>query len=118
MGADMSADDTALEIVDVEVYDLEQDLCFLGTPNGGQFYISAPTSEFRAWLARCDGTRSRSELLAGMASEYAEVVDVLQHDGCLRPAGATLDAERAARVARTTVLLAGAPELTAPSPTR
>ncbi|KJY39481.1 hypothetical protein VR46_28845, partial [Streptomyces sp. NRRL S-444] len=49
-----------------------------------------------------------------MASEYAEVVDVLQHDGCLRPAGAALDSERAARVAGTTVLITGAPELTAP----
>lgn len=114
MGADMSADDTALEIVDVEIYDLEQDLCFLATPNGGQFYISAPTSEFRAWLARCDGTRSRSELLEGMTSEYAEVVDVLRQDGCLRPAGGGVEAERAARVARTTVLITGAPELTAP----
>ena len=46
----MSADD-ALELVDVEMYDLDADLCFLVTPNGGQFYISAPTPEFRAWAA-------------------------------------------------------------------
>ncbi|MCL6296852.1 YcaO-like family protein [Streptomyces kronopolitis] len=110
----MPADNAALELVDVEIYDIEQDLCFLVTPNGGQFYISAPTSEFRAWADRCDGTRTRAELLIRMAPEYAEVVDVLQHDGCLRPARAAHDAERAARVARTTVLLTGLPELTAP----
>ncbi|MFD0265895.1 hypothetical protein ACFVGY_04760 [Streptomyces sp. NPDC127106] len=40
MGADMPADGTALELVDVELYDLEQDLSFLATPNGGQFALS------------------------------------------------------------------------------
>jgi ribosomal protein S12 methylthiotransferase accessory factor len=104
----MPADD-ALELVDVEMYDLDADLCFLVTPNGGQFYISAPTPEFREWAARCDGTRTRAELLAGMAPDYAEVVDVLRLDGCLRPARAAVDV-----VARTTVLLTGSPELTAP----
>nr|WP_247198908.1 hypothetical protein [Streptomyces sp. LBUM 1477] len=64
--------------MDVEIYDIERDLCFLVTVNGGQFYISAPPSEFRSWAARCDGTRTRSELLSGMAPEYAEVVDVLR----------------------------------------
>lgn len=108
----MPADGTTLEIVDVEIYDLAQDMCFLVTPNGGQFYISAPGPEFRAWAARCDGTVTRSELLAGMAPEYAEVVDVLQGDGCLRPARPTEEAERAARTARTRVLLTGSPMLT------
>ncbi|MEU0007629.1 YcaO-like family protein [Streptomyces sp. NPDC006314] len=107
-------DDATLELDGVEIYDLEPNLCFLVTPNGGQFHISAPTPEFRAWAARCDGTRTRAELLAGMAPEYADVVDVLQHDGCLRPARATQDAERAARLARTTVLVTGSPMLTAP----
>ncbi|MEF2530082.1 hypothetical protein [Streptomyces sp. CS62] len=60
MGAVMPAEDTAWELVDAEVYDLERDMCFLVTPNGGQFYISAPPDEFRAWLARCDGTRTRA----------------------------------------------------------
>ncbi|MFH8409831.1 YcaO-like family protein [Streptomyces sp. NPDC018019] len=49
-----------------------------------------------------------------MAPEYAEVVEVLRQDGCLRTAPATEDAERAARLARTTVLLTGSPELIAP----
>lgn len=62
----MPSDDVALELLDVEIYDLEQNLCFLVTPNGGQFHISAPVSEFRAWAARLDGTRTRAELLAGM----------------------------------------------------
>jgi ribosomal protein S12 methylthiotransferase accessory factor len=66
----MPADGVTLRLVDVEIYDIEQDLCFLATANGGQFYISAPTSEFRAWAARCDGTRTRSELLSEMAPEY------------------------------------------------
>ncbi len=114
MGAVMPAEDTAWELLDTEVYDLGQDMCFLATPNGGQFYISAPPEEFRAWLARCDGTRTRTELLAGMSPDYAEVVDVLRDDGCLSPAGAARDADRAARIARTTVLLTGAPELTNP----
>ncbi|MFD5421610.1 YcaO-like family protein [Streptomyces sp. NPDC127069] len=110
----MPSDDVALELLDVEIYDLEQNLCFLVTPNGGQFHISAPVSEFRAWTARLDGTRTRTELLAGMPPEYAEVIDVLWHDGCLRPSRAALEAEGAARIARTTVLLTGAPELTGP----
>ncbi|MDX2685439.1 YcaO-like family protein [Streptomyces scabiei] len=110
----MSADGVTLRLVDVEIYDIERDLCFLVTANGGQFYISAPPSEFRSWAARCDGTRTRSELLSGMAPEYAEVVDILLHDGSLRPARATEDADRAAGLARTTVLLTGVPELTAP----
>ncbi|MCY0954278.1 YcaO-like family protein [Streptomyces sp. H27-S2] len=103
-----------MELADVEIYDIERDLCFLATPNGGEFYISAPTPEFRAWAARCDGTRTRTELLAGMPPEYAEVVDVLRHDGCLRPAPATNGAARAARLARTRVLTTGSPALTAP----
>ncbi|MFD4939072.1 YcaO-like family protein [Streptomyces virginiae] len=110
----MPSDDEMLELLDVEIYDLEQNLCFLVTPNGGQFYISAPTPEFRDWAARCDGTRTRAELLAAMSPDYAEVIDVLRHDGCLRPARPALDAERAARPARTTVLLTGSPELTTP----
>lgn len=110
----MPADDVTLELADVEIYDLERDLCFLVTPNGGEFYVSAPSPEFRAWAALCDGTRTRAELLAGVAPEYSEVVDVLQHDGCLRPARATEGTERAARLARTTVLITGSPALTAP----
>lgn len=109
----MPADDVTLELVDVELYDLDHDLCFLVTPNGGQFYITAPAPEFRAWTARCDGTRTRAELLAGMAPDYAEVVDVLRLDGCMRP-HADNGAERAARLARTTVLTTGSPELAGP----
>ncbi len=107
----MPADDATLELVDVELYDLDPDLCFLVTPNGGQFYIAAPTHEFRAWTARCDGTRTRAELLVGMAPDYTEVVDVLRHDGCMRPPRAGNGTER---TARTTVLTTGSPELTAP----
>ncbi|MEU3137721.1 hypothetical protein ABZ691_33815 [Streptomyces sp. NPDC006854] len=105
----MPADGVTLRLVDVEIYGIERDLCFLATANGGQFYVSAPTSDFRAWVARCGGTRTRSELLSGMAPECAEVVDVLLRDGCLRPARAAGDAGRAARLARTAVLLTGAP---------
>ncbi|WP_330301305.1 YcaO-like family protein [Streptomyces sp. NBC_00503] len=103
-----------MELVDVEIYDIEQDTCFLVTPNGGEFYISAPTSEFRAWAARCDGTRTRAELLTGMPTDYAEVVDVLRHDGCLRPAPAANSGARAALLARTTVLTTGSPALMGP----
>ena len=110
----MPADDVTLELVDVELYDLDPNLCFLVTPNGGQFYITAPTREFRAWAARCDGTRTRAELLNGMDPDYAEVVDILRHDGCLRPANAERGTERAARLASTTVLTTCSPELTAP----
>jgi ribosomal protein S12 methylthiotransferase accessory factor len=109
----MPTDDVTLRLVDVEIYDIEPNLCFLVTPDGGQFYISAPIPEFRAWAARCDGTRTRAELLSEMAPEYAEVVDVLRHDGCLRPARAAEDAEGTARSARTTVLLTGSPGFTA-----
>ncbi|MCY0935140.1 YcaO-like family protein [Streptomyces sp. H34-S4] len=103
-----------MELVDVEIYDIEPDTCFLATPNGGEYYISAPTSEFRAWAARCDGTRTRAELLTGMRPEYAEVVDVLRHDGCLRAAPASSAAARAALLARTTVLVTGSPALMTP----
>ncbi|MFJ7214665.1 YcaO-like family protein [Amycolatopsis sp. NPDC098790] len=107
----MPSDDVRLELTGVELHDLEPALCLLITPNGGQYSIAAPTAEFRAWIARCDGTRTRAELLAGMAPEYAEVLDVLEEDGSLRPVTAAGGARRAAS---TTVLIAGTPELTAP----
>jgi ribosomal protein S12 methylthiotransferase accessory factor len=110
----MPADGVTMTLADVEIYDIARNLCFLVTPNGGEFYISAPGQEFRAWAARCDGTRTRAEVLAGMAPEYAEVVDVLRRDGCLRPARPTESTERAARLARTTVLITGSLLLTAP----
>ncbi|WP_410615442.1 hypothetical protein [Amycolatopsis sp. lyj-109] len=103
-------DDVRPQLTGIEIHDLEPELCLLITPNGGQFPITAPVREFRAWLGRCDGSRTRAELLAGRNPDYAEVLDVLEADGCLR-AGRD---EEAGRLAATTVLLAGAPELTGP----
>lgn len=104
--------DARPQLTGVEVHDLEPELCLLITPNGGQFSITAPVREFRAWLGRCDGTRTREELLTGMNPDYAEVLDVLEADGCLH---AGRDEQAAARrLAATTVLLTGAAELTGP----
>ncbi|EOD63005.1 hypothetical protein H480_39305, partial [Amycolatopsis vancoresmycina DSM 44592] len=107
----MLSDDVRLELTGIEVHDLEPELCLLVTPNGGQYRITAPTGEFRAWLARCDGTRTRAQLLSGMDPAYAEVLDVLAGDGSLRPAA---DLDGARNPAATTVLIAGTPELTVP----
>jgi len=107
----MSSHDVRLELTGVEIHELEPALCLLITPNGGQYPITAPASEARAWIARCDGTRTRADLLAGMNPDYAEVLDVLEADGSLRPA---TDGAGALRAAETTVLIAGTPELTAP----
>ncbi|MFJ1759085.1 YcaO-like family protein [Amycolatopsis sp. NPDC088138] len=107
----MPSDDVRLELTGVEVHDLEPALCLLITPNGGQYSITAPTREFRAWIARCDGTRTRTELLAGMNPDYEEVLDVLEADGSLHPVS---DGAGVLRAAETTVLIAGTPELTAP----
>ncbi|WP_328456168.1 YcaO-like family protein [Amycolatopsis sp. NBC_00438] len=106
----MPSDDVRPELTGVEVHDLEPALCLLITPTG-QYPITGPATEFRAWLARCDGTRTRAELLTGADSRYTDVLDVLATDGCLRPA---TDGTRARRAAVTTVLIAGTPELTAP----
>lgn len=105
----MPSDDVRPELTGVEVHDLEPALCLLITPNGGQYPIPVPAAEVRAWIARCDGTRTRAELLAGVNPGYAELLDVLTEDGGLRPA-----TDGASRVAATTVLIAGTPELTAP----
>ncbi|MGW4525222.1 YcaO-like family protein [Amycolatopsis sp. NPDC004378] len=107
----MPHDDVRPQLTGVEVHDLDPGLCLLITPDGGEYSITAPAAEFRAWLGRIDGTRTRAVLLAGMDPDYAEVLDVLDADGCL----STVD-ERAAlrRVASTIVLLAGAAELTGP----
>ncbi|WP_410632304.1 YcaO-like family protein [Amycolatopsis sp. cmx-4-83] len=107
----MPSDDIRLQLTGVELHDLEPELCLLSTPNGGQYSITAPVGEFRAWLSRCDGTRTRAELLAGMSPDHAEVLDVLEADGCLHPA--TGD-DGARRLAATTVLVTGAAELTGP----
>ncbi|NBH09443.1 hypothetical protein GTY80_40170, partial [Amycolatopsis sp. SID8362] len=107
----MSSDDTRWQLTGVELHDLEPELCLLITPNGGQYSITAPVAGFRAWLARCDGTRTRAELLAGMSPDHAEVLDVLEADGCLHPA---IGDDGARRLAATTVLVTGAPELTGP----
>ncbi|MEU0532613.1 YcaO-like family protein [Amycolatopsis tolypomycina] len=98
------------QLTGIELHALEPGLCLLSTPNGGQFPITAPVAEVRGWLDRCDGTRTREKLLAGMDPGYAEVLDFLEADACLR---ADQDAG-ARRLAATTVLLAGAPELTEP----
>ncbi|WP_326950374.1 YcaO-like family protein [Amycolatopsis sp. NBC_01307] len=105
----MPSDDVRPELTGVEVHDLEPALCLLITPNGGQYPIPVPAAEVRAWIARCDGTRTRAELLAGVNPGYAELLDVLTDGGGLRPA-----TDGASRVAATTVLIAGTPELTAP----
>ncbi|MFE6611174.1 YcaO-like family protein [Amycolatopsis sp. NPDC057786] len=94
----------------IEITDLEPELCFLVTPNGGQFYVAAPTREFRVWASRCDGTRTRAELLAGMAPDYEEMMDILEADGCLRHDRDT----GADDVATTSVLLTGSPALIEP----
>ncbi|WP_103349247.1 YcaO-like family protein [Amycolatopsis sp. CA-128772] len=107
----MPSDDVRLELTGIEVHDLEPALCLLITPNGGQYRITAPTGEFRAWLARCDGTRTRAQLLSGVDPAYAEVLDVLAEDGSLRP---TADRAGARTPASTTVLIAGTPEFTVP----
>ncbi|SFW83922.1 YcaO-like family protein [Amycolatopsis australiensis] len=104
-------DDVRPQLTGVEVHDLEPGLCLLFTPNGGQYSIAAPVAEFRAWLDRIDGTRTRAELLGGMNPDYAEVLDVLEAHGCLRP---PRDDDAARRLAATTVLLTGAAELTGP----
>ncbi|MFJ2743722.1 YcaO-like family protein [Streptomyces sp. NPDC087440] len=109
-----ATEDSTLRLVDVEIYDIEQDLCFVATPGGGQFRISAPTAAFRAWASLLDGTRTRAEVLSGMPPEYAEVIDVLRQDGCLQEGPGPDEAAGAARRSRTTVLLTGAPALTGP----
>lgn len=103
--------DTTWELVGLEIHDLDREVCFLATPNGGRFYFAALHAEFRAWAARCDGTRTRAELLAGMAPKYAEVVDVLVRYGCLRPPEPGRDVRRTARIAATTVLTICPPAL-------
>jgi ribosomal protein S12 methylthiotransferase accessory factor len=99
----------ALELVEVEIHHLDRDLSLLITPDGGQLHVKAPVAELRAWVARCDGTRTRAQLLAGMSPDYLEVVDVLDRAGCLRPPR-TVDGS--GQAARTTVLVTGAPQLT------
>lgn len=108
----MSSSDVRLQLTGIEVHDLEPALCLLITPNGGQYSIAAPVPEFREWLRHCDGTRTRADLLTGMGPGYARLVDVLEADGCLHPAWDEGAATR--RIASTTVLLAGATELTTP----
>ncbi|WP_181774944.1 YcaO-like family protein [Amycolatopsis pittospori] len=102
----MGSEDVRLRLDGVEITDLEPELCFLVTPNGGQFSITAPTREFRAWARRCDGTRTRAELLAGMSPDYAEVVEILEADGCLA------QDDEVDQIPTTTILLTGSPALT------
>ncbi len=105
----MRFEDVRLRLDGAEITDLEPELCFLVTPNGGQFYISAPTKEFRDWASRCDGTRTLEQLLSGMNPDYAEMVEILRADGCLR---AVEDEPTTPKVPETTVLLTGSAALT------
>ncbi|MFI5585501.1 YcaO-like family protein [Amycolatopsis sp. NPDC051758] len=106
----MPADDVRLRITGAEVHDLEPRRCLLITPNGREVPVPAPAGEVRDWLRRCDGTRTRTELLSWMDPGYADVLDILAADGPARPAPDT----GSPRLAATTVLLAGPAELTTP----
>ncbi|RSN64945.1 hypothetical protein DMH01_00615 [Amycolatopsis sp. WAC 04182] len=106
----MGSEEVRPRLDGIEITDLEPELCFLVTPNGGQFHLAVPAREFRAWASRCDGTRTRAELLAGMAPDYEEMLEILEADGCLRPGPDTGTDD----VAATSILLTGSPSLIEP----